>query len=64
MKPREIRELTSEQAEEKLRELKQEMFQIRLQSAAGKQTNPQRLRGLRRDFARIETIRKEKSRGG
>lgn len=64
MKPRAVRELTSEQAGEKLRELKQEMFQIRLQAAAGKQTSPQRLRGLRRDFARVQTILKEKSRGG
>ena len=39
----------------KERELRQEMFNLRLQQASGQLEKPARLRNLRRDVARIET---------
>ena len=59
MKAREIRDLSEEERRDKVTDLVQEIFNLRFQLATGKIENPSRLKGLRRDIARIKTIQGE-----
>ena len=56
MKPKEIHEMTDAEAQAKLRDLRQELFNLRLQQQTARLERPSRLRDVRRDVARIETI--------
>lgn len=56
MKMKEIRELTDAEAQAKLRDLRQEQFNLRLQQQAARLERPSRLREIRKDIARIETV--------
>lgn len=56
----ELRELNAEELAEKLRESREELFNLRFQHATGQLDNPMRLREARRYIARIETIRRER----
>lgn len=56
MKIKELRELTNEELNGRRRELKHEMLNLRVQQQSGQLENPSRLRVLRREVARIETI--------
>ena len=60
MKPKEIRELTDAEAQAKLRDLRQEMFNLRLQQQTARLERPSRIREVRKDMARIETIVSER----
>ena len=60
MKSKEIRELTDAEAQAKLRDLRQEMFNLRLQQQTARLARPSRIREVRRDMARIETILQER----
>ena len=51
----ELKDLTATELAAKGRDLRQEMFNLRLQQASGQLEKPARLRNLRRDVARIET---------
>jgi large subunit ribosomal protein L29 len=55
MKISELRDLTLVELQAKNRDLRQEIFNLRLQQASSQLENPARLRTLRRDIARIET---------
>jgi large subunit ribosomal protein L29 len=55
MKTTELKDLTATELAAKGRDLRQEMFNLRLQQASGQLEKPARLRNLRRDIARIET---------
>lgn len=55
MKMSEIKDLTLTELAAKGRDLRQEMFNLRLQQASSQLEKPARLRTLRRDIARIET---------
>lgn len=55
MKKLEMKDLTVVELRAKNRELRQEMFNLRLQQASSQLEKPSRLRLLRRDIARIET---------
>ena len=55
MKITELKDLTATELAAKGRDLRQEMFNLRLQQASGQLEKPARLRNLRRDIARIET---------
>jgi large subunit ribosomal protein L29 len=55
MKMAELKDLTPVELAAKGRDLRQEMFNLRLQQASGQLEKPARLRNLRRDIARIET---------
>lgn len=55
MKMLEIKDLTLTELAAKGRDLRQEMFNMRLQQASSQLEKPARLRTLRRDIARIET---------
>jgi large subunit ribosomal protein L29 len=59
MKAEEARELSAKEREEKITDINQEIFNLRLQLATGKIENPSRIRFLRRDIARLKTIQKE-----
>jgi large subunit ribosomal protein L29 len=55
MKMSEIKDLTAPELTAKGRDLRQEMFNLRLQQASAQLEKPARLRTLRKDIARIET---------
>jgi len=60
LKAKEIRELSDSEAQAKLRDLRQELFNLRLQQQTARLERPSRIREVRRDMARIETILKER----
>ena len=60
MKPSEIRKLTTQQLNEKERELKSELFNLRFQLATGQLNNPQRIGECKRDIARVKTLLRER----
>ena len=55
MKYTELKDLTAQELTAKSRDLRQEIFNLRLQQASSQLEKPARLRTLRRDIARIET---------
>ncbi len=55
MKMSELKDLTEVELAAKGRELRQEMFNLRLQQASSQLEKPARLRTIRKDIARIET---------
>jgi large subunit ribosomal protein L29 len=60
MKARELREMSEEELESKERDLTEEVFNLRFQIAAGIAENPQILRNVRKDLARVKTVRRER----
>ena len=59
MKAKEIRELSVEELEVKLTELKKDLFILRLQNATNQLDNPTRISEVKRDIARVNTILRE-----
>ncbi|WP_445166835.1 50S ribosomal protein L29 [Mycolicibacterium sp. Dal123E01] len=59
----ELRELTDEELGEKLREAKEELFNLRFQMATGQLDNNRRLRTVRQEIARIYTVLRERELG-
>ncbi|MEI7728262.1 MAG: 50S ribosomal protein L29 [Verrucomicrobiota bacterium] len=55
MKMSELKDLTLVELQAKGRELRQELFNLRLQQAGSQLEKPSKLRTLRRDVARVET---------
>ncbi|HWP45938.1 MAG TPA: 50S ribosomal protein L29 [Candidatus Limnocylindrales bacterium] len=60
MKARELRELTDEELKERERDLREELFNLRFQIATNQAENPQIIRNVRRDLARVLTIIRER----
>ena len=60
MKVKEIRELTTEQIVAKVKEAKEELFNLRFQPATGNLEKPSRIRELRHDVARCKTVLRER----
>ena len=60
MKVKEIRELTTEQIVAKIKENKEELFNLRFQQATGNLEKPSRIRDLRHDVARLKTVLRER----
>ena len=56
MKASELRELSGEELLEKTRELRTELFNLRIKKNTGQLENTAKLRTLRRDIARAETV--------
>jgi large subunit ribosomal protein L29 len=56
----ELRDLTNEELERKLVDLKDELFRLRFQMATGQLENPMRIREVRRSFARTKTVIRER----
>jgi large subunit ribosomal protein L29 len=59
----ELRELSDEELVQRVRESKEELFNLRFQMATGQLQNNRRLRVVRRDIARIYTIMRERELG-
>lgn len=60
MKVSEIRELSNQELEDKFRELKEELFNLRFQMVTGQLENTMRIREVRRAIARIKTVLRER----
>ena len=60
MKAAEIRELNSAELNEKLSDLKAELFNLRFQHAINQLDNPMRLNLVRKDIAKVKTAIREK----
>ena len=57
----EIRELSLEELEVKVNELKQELFNLKFQKTLGQLQNTAKIKEVRRDIARMKTILTEKT---
>jgi len=58
-----LRELADDDLVTKLRESKEELFNLRFQTATGQLTNNHRLRTVRQEIARIYTVLRERELG-
>ncbi len=63
MKAKEVRQLTETELNNKLNELKAELFNLRFQLATGQLDNPSRIKQVRKDIARVKTILRERELG-
>lgn len=60
MKVNDLKEMTMEELEQQLAEMKKEQFTLKLQQVSGQLENPARIKYLRRSIARIRTIQNDK----
>ena len=60
MKAKEIKDLSVEKLEEKLQDLKKDLFMLRMQHATNQLDNPMQIAAVKKDIARIKTIIREK----
>ena len=60
MKAKEIRNMTTEELEAKVAELKKDLFFLRMQHATNHLDNPTKISTTRRDIARVKTVLREK----
>jgi len=60
MKAQEIRHMTLDELDDQLAKLKKEQFNLRFQRASGQLENTARVRVVRRDIARVKTVRAQK----
>ena len=58
---KEIRDLSSNELDSRSRELKEEIFHLRIQQQSGQLEKPSRLRTLSREIARVATVATQKS---
>ncbi len=63
MKAAELRKLSAEQLDEKLAQLKDELFKLRFQQTINQLDNPSRIKVVKKDIARVLTLQNEASRG-
>lgn len=61
MKVDEIRELSHEERLAKISDLKEELFNLRFQNEIGQLENPQKIKQVKRDIARVKTIMNQPS---
>lgn len=59
MKASELRELNDTELEEKLKSLKEELFNLRFQLAINQLENPMRISAVKKDIARVQTIMRQ-----
>ena len=60
MKAKDLREMSSEDLVVKYKELKEELFNLKFQLSLGQLTNTARIREVRREIARMNTILNER----
>ena len=60
MKAKEIRNRSTEELVNELADLKEELFNLRFQHATGQLENPLRIREVKRSYARVKTILRER----
>ena len=61
MKSKELRQMTNEELNEKLKALKVELFNLRFSNATGGLKNPLAINLTKKDIARVETILRERT---
>ena len=61
MKAKDIRELGADEIKSRIAELERERFNLRFRGATEPLSNPLRLRTIRRDIARLQTVLREKA---
>ena len=59
MKASEIRKLSASELDEKLAELRNELFKLRFQQAVNQLDNPMRINAVKKDIARIKTVQRD-----
>ena len=59
MKASEFRELTADELNSKLADLKAELFNLRFQLAINQLDNPMRISAVKKDIARVKTVIRE-----
>ncbi len=59
MKTSEIRQISPTELEQKLKDLKSELFNLRFQHAINQLDNPMRLKEVKKDIAKVKTIMRE-----
>jgi large subunit ribosomal protein L29 len=62
VKSSELRAMTTEELGQKENDLRKELFNLRFQQATGEIENPMRIRAVRKDIAKVLTVRSEKLR--
>ena len=60
MKANEIRNLSVEELDKQLADLKKDLFMLRMQHATNHLDNPTKISATRRDIARVKTVLREK----
>lgn len=60
MKANQLREMSQDELNQNLADLKSELFNLRFQLATGQLENPMRIREVRKNIARIKTILRER----
>ena len=60
MKAQEARDMSADQLDDEIVKLKKEQFNLRFQKATGQLENTARIRQVRRDIARVQTIARQK----
>ena len=63
MKAAELRDLAVDELGAKERELTDQLFRMRLQKSMGQLESPDKVRGVRRDLARVKTVLRQKRAG-
>ena len=61
---KEVRGLSLEKLQEKLQELKKDLFMLRMQHATNQLDNPMQIAAVKKDIARVKTIIREKEANG
>ena len=61
MKASELRNMTAEELNKKLKELKEELFNLRFQHAINQLDNPHKIEDVQKDIARVMTVLHEKT---
>ena len=56
MKASQLRELSAEELQAKLKDLKEELFNLRFQLAINQLENPMRIKAVKKDIARVQTV--------
>ena len=64
MKINEIRDLSTQELEDKVQDLKEELFNLRFQNATNQLDNPIRIAEVKKDIARVKTIIREQQLAG
>ncbi|GAB6934796.1 50S ribosomal protein L29 [Calditerricola yamamurae] len=63
MKASDFRNMTTAEIEKKIRDLKEELFNLNFQKATGQLENPARIREIRKAIARAKTVLRERELG-
>ena len=60
MKASQLNELSTQELNDRLKELKSELFNLRFQLATGQLQNPMRIREVKRSIARVKTVLRDR----